>query len=119
MHSFGLSALTQDGIVGGDKANFYRRNVKFNYNRDISDKLKLSTSTIYTNTNKRNLIENALGSVLFNALNMPPTTPVRDSNGNFSTPPAIGTGIEVANPLQQIDNAFNRTTVNKIAGSIG
>lgn len=56
---------------------------------------------------------------MFNALNMPPTTPVYDSNGDFSLPPAIGTGIEVANPLAQIDNANNRTWVNKISGSYG
>ena len=57
-YSLGISVLDQDGIVGGDKANFNRRNVKFNYNRDLMDNLKLSTSTIYTNTNKKNLIEN-------------------------------------------------------------
>ena len=118
-YSLGISVLDQDGIVGGDKANFNRRNVKFNFNTDITDKLKLSTSTIYTNTNKKNLIENALGSVLFNALNMPSTTPVYDSNGDFSLPPSIGTGIEVANPLAQIDNSYNRTWVNKISGSYG
>ena len=118
-YSLGISVLDQDGIVGGDKSNFNRRNVKFNYNRDLTDKLKLSTSTIYTNTNKKNLIENALGSVLFNALNMPATTPVYDANGDFSLPPAIGTGIEVANPLAQVDNSFNRTWVNKISGSYG
>ena len=118
-YSLGISVLDQDGIVGGDKANFNRRNVKFNYNRDLTDKLKLTTSTIYTNTNKKNLIENTLGSVLFNALNMPATTPVYDANGDFSLPPAIGTGIEVANPLAQVDNSYNRTWVNKISGSYG
>jgi TonB-linked SusC/RagA family outer membrane protein len=117
--SLGIAAISQDGIVGGSKANFNRRNVRFNFDTDLTDNLKFSSSTIYTNTNKKNLIENALGSILFNALNMPPTTPVFDSNGDFSLPPAIGTGIEVANPLTQIDNAYNRTWVNKISGSYG
>ncbi|WP_435416515.1 SusC/RagA family TonB-linked outer membrane protein [Polaribacter aestuariivivens] len=117
-YSLGLSVLDQDGIVGGGKSNFNRRNIRFNFNTDITDNLKLSSSTIYTNTNKKNLIENTLGSVLFNAANMPPTTPVF-TNGDFSQPPAIGTGIEVANPLAQISNAENRTTVNKISGSYG
>lgn len=116
-YSLGIAVLDQDGIVGGDKANFNRRNIRFNYNRDILENLKLTTSTIYTSTNKKNLVENALGSVLFNALNMPPTTGVYDTNGNFSLPPSIGTGIEVANPIAQVDRAFNRTWVNKIAGS--
>ncbi|TMM31505.1 TonB-dependent receptor [Polaribacter aestuariivivens] len=117
-YSLGLSVLDQDGIVGGGKSNFNRRNIRFNFDTDITDNLKLSSSTIYTNTNKKNLIENTLGSVLFNAANMPPTTPVF-TNGDFSQPPAIGTGIEVANPLAQISNAENRTTVNKISGSYG
>jgi TonB-linked SusC/RagA family outer membrane protein len=118
-YSLGLSVTSQDGIVGGSKANFNRRNIRFNFDTDITDNLKFTSSTIYTNTNKKNLIENALGSILFNALNMPPTTSVRDNSGNFSLPPAIGTGIEVANPLAQIDNANNRNWVNKISGSYG
>lgn len=117
-YSFGISALSQDGIVGGSKANFNRRNVRFNFNTDILENLKFTSSTIFTNTNKKNLPENALGSVLFNAVNFPPTTPVY-TNGRFSLPPATGTGIEVANPLAQIDNAENRTFVNKISGSYG
>lgn len=118
-YSLGISAISQDGIIGGAKSNFNRRNVRFNFDTDILENLKLTTSTIFTNTNKKNLPENVLGSVLFNAVNMPPTTPVFDANGDFSLPPATGTGIEVANPLTQIDNAENRTWVNKISGSYG
>lgn len=118
-YSLGISVLSQDGIVGGKKSNFNRRNVRFNYDLDILENLKFTSSTIYTNTNKRNLVENTLGSVLFNAVNMPPTTPVYDANGDFSLPPVTGTGIEVANPLAQVDNAENRTWVNKISGSYG
>lgn len=118
-YSLGLSVIDQDGIVGLDKSNFNRRNIRFNFDTEITDKLKFTSSTIFTNTNKRNLSENVLGSVLFNALNMPPTIPVFQPNGEFSRPPATGTGIEVANPLAQVDNAQNRTGVNKISGSYG
>jgi TonB-linked SusC/RagA family outer membrane protein len=118
-YSLGLSVLDQDGIVGLDKSNFNRRNIRFNFDTEITDKLKFTSSTIFTNTNKRNLSENVLGSVLFNALNMPPIIPVFQANGEFSRPPATGTGIEVANPLAQVDNAQNRTGVNKISGSYG
>lgn len=118
-YSLGISTIDQDGIVGGNKSNFNRRNIRFNFDRDISDKLKFTSSTIFTNTNKKNLIENTLGSVLFNALNMPPTTPVRLPNGEFSQPPLTGTGIEVANPLAQVYNAQNRSWTNKISGSYG
>ncbi len=118
-YSLGLSVIDQDGIVGLDKSNFNRRNIRFNFDTEITNKLKFTSSTIFTNTNKRNLSENVLGSVLFNALNMPPTIPVFQPNGEFSRPPATGTGIEVANPLAQVDNAQNRTGVNKISGSYG
>lgn len=118
-YSLGLSVLDQDGIVGLDKSNFNRRNIRFNFDTEITDKLKFTSSTIFTNTNKKNLSENVLGSVLFNALNMPPTIPVFQANGEFSRPPATGTGIEVANPLAQVDNAQNRSGVNKISGSYG
>ncbi|TXD51957.1 TonB-dependent receptor [Polaribacter sp. IC066] len=117
--AFGISLLDQDGIIGGSKSNFNRTTARFNFSTDILDNLKFTSSTIYTNTNKQNLVENTLGSVLFNALNMPSTTSVFDANGDFSTPPAIGTGIEVANPLAQVENSENRTWVNKIAGSYG
>ena len=118
-YSLGLSVLDQDGIVGLDKSNFNRRNIRFNFDTEITNKLKFTSSTIFTNTNKRNLSENVLGSVLFNALNMPPTIPVMQPNGEFSRPPITGTGAEVANPLAQVDNAQNRTGVNKISGSYG
>ncbi len=118
-YSLGVSFLTQDGIVGGSKSNFNRSNIRFNYDTDLTDKLKFNSSTVLTNTNKRNLVENTLGSVLFNAVNMPPTTPVRDVNGDFSLPPVTGTGIEVANPLAQVDNAQNRNSTYQISGSYG
>lgn len=117
--AFGISLLDQDGIVGGGKSNFNRTTARFNFSTDLLENLKFTSSTIYTNTNKQNLIENTLGSVLFNALNMPATTNVFDAMGDYSTPPSVGTGIEVANPLAQVENSQNRTWVNKIAGSYG
>ncbi len=118
-YSFGASFLRQEGIVGGDKSSFNRRNFKFNFSTQILEDLTFTSSSIFTNTNRKGLIENTLGSILFNAINMPATTPVRTSNGDFSTPPSIGVGIEIANPLAQIDNSFNRTWVNRFSGSYG
>lgn len=116
-YAFGLSYLTQDGIVGGGDANFNRFTGKLNYGLDILENLKFSTSAIYTKTNRKNLPENALGSVLFNALNMAPTMTVRDANGEFTL--AEGLGNEVINPVAQIANTFNETKVNKISGTFG
>ncbi len=117
--SFNLSILDQNGIVGGEKSRFNRRNVRLNYDYDITKDLKLNTASSWTNVNKSSLPENTLGSVLFNALNMPSTIPVYDANGDFSLPPPVGTGIEVANPLAQVDFANNITTTNRFSGSYG
>ena len=118
-YSFGASHLNQDGIVGGSKANFNRTTAKIGFGYDILDNLKFTSSTIYTNTNNKGLPENALGSVLFNALNMPANLTPRDANGNFTLAPNTGVGIEVINPLAQTENTFNKTWVNKFAGSYG
>ena len=115
--SVGTSYLTQDGIVGGSDANFSRFTGRVNYNLDFFKNFKLNTSWIYTNTNRKNLLENTLGSVLFNALNMAPTLTVKDENGDYTL--AEGLGNEVINPQAQIDNTYNNTYVDKISGAIG
>lgn len=116
-YSFGSTYLTQDGIVGGDAANFERFVNRINFNADILKNFKLSTSAIYTNTNRKTLLENTLGSVLFNALNMAPNLSIRDADGDFTL--AEGLGNEVINPIAQIANTFNDTQVDKISGTIG
>ena len=118
-YNFSASYLNQDGIVGGDKSNFNRFTSKLNANIDILDNLKLTSSVLYTNTNKKNLPENVLGSVLFNALNFAPTLSPRDSNGDFTLTPADGFGQEIINPLAQVAAASNKTVVHKIAPTLG
>jgi TonB-linked SusC/RagA family outer membrane protein len=118
-YGFSASYLDQDGIVGLGKSNFNRFTTRFNVNYDILDNLKLSSSVIYTNTNKKGLPENVLGSVLFNALNFAPTLSVFDENGDYTLTPADGFGSEVINPLAQIAASSNNTEVNKIAPTVG
>ena len=97
-YSYSSSFLTQDGIVGGNKSNFTRFTNSASYNLDFLDNFKFKSGLTLTRTNKRGLPENALGSVLFNALNMAPNLPVRDENGSYSL--ADGLGGEVINPFQ-------------------
>ncbi|WP_460218626.1 SusC/RagA family TonB-linked outer membrane protein [Psychroserpens sp. MEBiC05023] len=116
-YAFGSSFLTQDGIVGGNKNNFTRFTKRGSYSLDFLDNFKFNAGLIYTHTNKRNLSENALGSVLFNALNMDPTKGVRDASGNFTI--AEGLGNEVINPIAQLNGTFDRTKVNRLSGNAG
>jgi TonB-linked SusC/RagA family outer membrane protein len=116
-YSYSSSFLTQDGIVGGNKSNFTRFTNTASYNLDFLENFKFKSGLTLTRTNKRGLPENALGSVLFNALNMAPNIPVRNENGGFSL--ADGLGGEVINPLAQIANTYNRTKVMKLNGFAG
>lgn len=115
-YSFGAGLLTQDGIVGGSKANFKRYTARINFNTDILENLKLTANAIYQGTERKTLNEGGLGSVLFNAVNNAPTFSVRDENGDFTL--AEGLGNEVINPIEQIENTFNNTDVDRISGKI-
>lgn len=115
--AYGTSYFSQDGIVGGNNANFTRLSQNLNYSRDLLENLKANAQVIWNYTNRRNLNEGGIGSVLFNALNMAPTIPVYDENGNFSL--AENLGNEVINPLAQIADTYNRTQVNRISGRAG
>ena len=116
-YSYSGSFLTQDGIVGGNKSNFTRFTNSASYNLDILENIKFKTGLTLTRTNRKGLPENALGSVLFNALNMAPNLSVRDENGEFTL--AEGLGGEVVNPLAQMANTYNRTKVMKLNGFAG
>jgi TonB-linked SusC/RagA family outer membrane protein len=116
-YSIGGSYLDQDGIIGGEKAGFDRSTARISLGIDLAEDVKLSTNVIYTNLNRSALNENGLGSVLFNALNTPPTLPLVDEVGAFSlVPNTPGLGIEVINPVAQIANTFNEYRLNKLNG---
>jgi TonB-linked SusC/RagA family outer membrane protein len=116
-YSFGVSHLDQNGIVGSGKSNYNRLTARANFQYDLLENLKLNATAIYTHSNKNKLSEDALGSVLFNALNMNPTVPVRDANGDFSL--AEGLGNEVINPIAQMANTYDTDEINKISATFG
>lgn len=116
-YAIGGSYFDQDGIVGGDKAGFNRYTGNLNLDVDLTEKMKFNTAITYAKQNRKTLSENAIGSVLFNALNMPSTFSPYDENGDFTL--AEGLGSEVINPLQQIANTFNNVDVNRFTGTVG
>ncbi|WP_034044664.1 SusC/RagA family TonB-linked outer membrane protein [Wocania ichthyoenteri] len=116
-YSYSGSFLKQNGIVGGSKSNFTRFTNSASYNLDFLENFKFKSGLTLTRTNRQSLPENALGSVLFNALNMAPNISVRDENGDFSL--ADGLGGEVINPLAQMANTHNRNKVMKLNGFAG
>jgi len=113
------SHLYQQGIVGGKKSSFRRNTARVALGVDLSEKFTLKTNVIYTYFDRDTFSENGLGSVLFNALNTPPTLPVRNDAGDFSlVPNTAGLGIEIINPLAQLENTFNDYDFNKLNGNV-
>jgi TonB-linked SusC/RagA family outer membrane protein len=117
-YTFGISRLDQDGIVGLEKSNFTRATARIGFNYDILDNLKLSTTGLFTNSEKNNLPEGGIGSVLYSAVNINPDLAIRDENGNFSTVDDISQ-IEIINPLALIANNNNTTKIDKYSATIG
>ena len=109
-YAYGSSFLTQDGIVGGNKAKFTRLTKRLAYSLDFLENFKLNTGITWTHTVRRTLPETGIGSVLFNAINMAPTI----------QPDGIAEdlGFEVVNPTSQIANTYNNALVDKINGNI-
>ena len=117
-YSVGASSLKQHGIVGLDKSSFERKTFRSNVSFDLSDNLNLNTSVIYTNIRRNSINDFGLGSVLFNAINMPPIYNAYDENNDFTLAPS-NLGIEIINPLAQVSNTFNDYRLDKINGTIG
>lgn len=114
------SHLDQEGIVGEAKSGFLRNTARISLGADITDRLKLNTNVIYTYFNRKTLSENNLGSVLFNALNIPSTLTPYDQDGNYTlVPNEAGFGTEVINPLAQMENTYNNYNYKKISGTFG
>ena len=112
------SNLKQDGIVGGNKSGFNRSSIRMGIGADLSDKFKLQSNVVYTDFNRRSLNEGGLGSVLFNAINVPATQNVFDTSGDYTLVPSIqGYGNEVINPLAQIDNTYNSYNLKTLSGT--
>ncbi|MEL1240470.1 SusC/RagA family TonB-linked outer membrane protein [Flavobacterium flavipallidum] len=119
-YSVSGSHLDQEGIVGQNKSGFLRNTARVGLNADVTDHLKLKTNVIYTYFNRKTLNENGLGSVLFNALNVPSTLSPYDSNGDYTlVPSTAGLGTEIINPLAQIANTYNDYSYKKINGNFG
>ncbi|MBE0637452.1 MAG: TonB-dependent receptor [Bacteroidales bacterium] len=117
-YSISASDLRQEGIIGGDKSGFARNTARMAMGADLTDWLKVNTTLTYTYINRSSFNDFGLGSVLFNAVNMPSTVPIYKPGGDFNPAPS-NLGIEIINPLQQVANTFNDYNLNKWNGNVG
>lgn len=113
-YSIGGSFLSQDGIVGGDKASFKRYNARFNFGTDITKRLNLQTVFLYAHEFRKTLPENGMGSVLYNTINASPVRTVRDPiTGKYSYLEEFS---DILNPIALMANTFNESFANRIVG---
>src|SRR6056297_2318399 len=118
-YSISGSNLNQEGIIGGDKTGYERSTARVSLGAEIYEWLKVNTSITYTHIDRKSINDYALGSVLFNAMNMPPTLPVYNESGEYTLAPVDGLGIEIINPLAQVANTYNDYNLNKFNGNFG
>lgn len=117
--AYALSAnyFSQDGIVGGEKANFQRMTVRFNANTDIKSWLKVGNNISFTNINRNFLPENnEFTTPLVRALNMDPVTPIRKADGTYAYSRYADT--DIVNPLNAIEQTHNTWNSNRLVGSV-
>ena len=112
-YSIGGSFYAQDGIVGGEKANFQRYNGRVNLSSSLSKRLRLNSVLLFTNEYRTGLPENGIGSVLYNTINAFPNDPVQTPDGNYSYLEEVS---DIINPVAQMENTFNYAWVNKFVG---
>ncbi len=117
-YSLSASDLRQKGIIGGDKASFNRTTARLAMGADFTEWLTFNTSLTYTYLDRTSFNDFGLGSVLFNAVNMPSTVPVYNPDGSYYVAPP-NVGIEIINPLQQLENTYNFYYLNKLNGNAG
>ncbi|WP_369793773.1 SusC/RagA family TonB-linked outer membrane protein [Sediminibacter sp. Hel_I_10] len=114
------SHLYQQGIIAPKKTDFRRNTARLGLTAELSDKMKVNANIIYTYIDRDAVNDFGLGSVLFNALNAPSTISPRNNDGSYSLIPSTpGLGIEIINPLAQIENTYNDYDLRKLNGTVG
>jgi TonB-linked SusC/RagA family outer membrane protein len=111
-YSIGGSYFSQQGIVGGPKANFQRYNARLNFITELAPKVKLTNVLLYTHEYSNGIAQGGIGSVLYNTVNAYPTEPVF-IDGRFSY---LDNVADIINPLAQLQNTYNDSWVNKLVG---
>ena len=109
--------FSQDGIVGGDKANFTRGTVRLNGTHDLKSWLTIGNNLGFTWLQRDGLIENSqYDSPVIRALNMDPVTPVKKADGTYAYSTYSNT--DIANPVNGIEQTYNTWTTNRFVGSV-
>ena len=134
-----FSYFNQDGVVGGEKANFKRYSVRLNSDHEIKKWLSVGNNFAFSHTDRSSIAENSeFGGIVSSALMLDPLTPafydgalpkyaqdaldagftlLKDPSGKYYGVSEYLKG-ESANPLAQISLAKGNTIQDKVLGSM-
>ncbi len=137
----GGNIFTQDGIVGGSKAQFKRYTVRINTEHKVKPWLSIGEDISFSHHTRKAISDNTeFGSILATALVMDPVTPItvanaselsprgqtglasnkpllKDANGNYYGISQWLQG-EYGNPVARINIAHGQNIQNKIFGNV-
>ena len=109
--------FSQDGIIGGDKANFQRVTIRLNGNHDLKQWLTIGNNLGFTWFERDALLENSqYNAPVIRAFNMDPVTPIRKPDGTYAYSNYADT--DIANPVNAIEQTHNTWRSNRFVGSI-
>jgi len=139
IYYIGGNIFTQEGIVGGDKAQFNRYTVRVNTEHKVKSWLTFGQKLSFIHHTRRAISDNTeFGSILSSAVVMDPLTPViytgslpahvqaaiaagkplrRDANGNYYGISKFLKG-EYGNPLARIDMAKGENVQDKVFANV-
>jgi TonB-linked SusC/RagA family outer membrane protein len=131
--------MNQDGVVGKDKSNFERFNLRTNITQQIKPWVKVGTNLSYTHSKRSSLSEDSeFGGIVSSAAMMDPLTPaiyngalpeyaqaaldagntlLQNDDGAYFGVSEYVKG-EIANPLAQIALAKGNTKEDKFMGNV-
>ena len=114
-YSLSGNLFEQQGIIGGEKAQFDRVTVRFNSQNQVNDWLSVGNNFTYINLSRDAIAENnQYNTPLVRALNIDPVTPVRKADGTYAY--SRYTDTDIANPLNAIEQTYDNWTSNRMVG---
>lgn len=103
----------QNGIVGGEKANFNRYTARLNVRHDVKDWLTIGSNINFIHFTRDALAENnEFNTPVVRALNMDPVTPIRKHDGTFAY--SIYSDTDITNPVNAIQQTYSTWTTNRV-----
>lgn len=116
-YSLSGNVFNQNGIVGGDKADFQRYTVRASGSNAVKKWLTLGTNIGFTALTRNGLPENnEFVTPLVRALNMDPVTPVRKSNGTYAYSRYSDT--DITNPVNAIEQTYDSWHSDRVVGNV-